>query len=85
VNTGSADADARVTKNLDTANSVIRGLALSGAAICGLLQLVGLALTIAGIATKRKTTRYAAGPVPHFAERTSPELVATASGLQLHF
>jgi len=82
VNTGSTDADARVNKNLDTANSTIRGLALTGAAICGVMQLAGLALTIAGIATKRKTTRYAHAGA---AGKPATAVVPSASGLVVQF
>ncbi len=59
VDTGNVEADARVTRNLDTANKTIRALALTGEAVVGALQLAGVALIIAGAVTKRKLTRYA--------------------------
>jgi hypothetical protein len=61
VNTGSAEADDRINKNLDRSNSTIRGLAITGAVVSGAMQLTGLALTIAGAVTKRKITHYALG------------------------
>lgn len=58
IDTGSVDADARANKTLDSANNTIRGLAFTGAILSGVAQLTGLALIIAGAATKRKVTRY---------------------------
>ncbi len=62
IDTGSSDADARAGKTLDSANATIKALAFTGAIICGLAQITGLALTIAGAATKRKTSRHASAP-----------------------
>jgi len=59
INTGSSDADARINRNLDTANTTIRALAITGAAVSALLQVAGLSLTLAGALTRRKVTRYA--------------------------
>ena len=59
IDTGSSDADARAQKTLDSANGTIKALAFTGAIICGLAQITGLALTIAGAATKRKVSRHA--------------------------
>ena len=68
VDTGSSDADARANKTLADANSTLRALAITGAVFSGVAQVAGLALTIAGAATKRKVTRYARflAPVTRF-------------------
>jgi hypothetical protein len=64
VNTGSPDADARINKNLATADSTIHGLAITGEVIAAVLQLGGLALTLAGAVLQRKISIYAVGGMP---------------------
>ncbi len=85
VDTGSAEADARVTQNIDSANDTIRSLALAGAAISGIFQLTGLALTIAGAVTKRKITRYALSPSRSASSARSVTLSPTPTGLSVGF
>jgi hypothetical protein len=64
VNTGNPDADARITKNLDTADHTIRGLSIAGETFAAVLQLTGVALTIAGAVMKRRIAVYAVGGLP---------------------
>jgi hypothetical protein len=63
VDTGNPEADARIRRNVDDANSTIRGLALAGAAIAGVAQIAGLGLIIAGAVVKgRKVHQFASMP-----------------------
>jgi hypothetical protein len=59
VNTGIASADMRINQNLDTTNTTIRALAISGCVLSAVFQIGGLSLAIAGAVAKRKITRYA--------------------------
>jgi hypothetical protein len=62
VNTGSTDADNRINKNIDTANTTIHDLAIVGCAFSAALQISGATLALTGALLKRKITRYAAAP-----------------------
>ena len=61
VDTGSLEADARAQRTIDQANTTIRGLALSGQIISGLMQATGVVLVLVGAVLKKRGRTFANG------------------------